>query len=93
MSVAAGDLIKVGPFGLQARRNSDGSSTLLWDKGGVDTAGNGLPENFDNLPQTLTYNADGTLNTVSKTYGGHTWTQTFGYTSGNVTSISGWVKS
>lgn len=47
----------------------------------------------DNYAQTLTYNGDGTVNTVSFTDGTNTWTQTFTYTAGKVTGISTWVRS
>lgn len=59
--------------------------------GVIDSSGSTIfPESH---AQTLTYNADGTVNTISFTDGAHTWTQTFTYTSGNVTGISAWVKS
>lgn len=48
----------------------------------------------DNYTQTLTYNAAGTIATVSFTDGTSTWTQTYGYdANGRVTSISNWVRS
>ncbi|WP_289296256.1 hypothetical protein [uncultured Reyranella sp.] len=47
----------------------------------------------DRYPQTLTYNGDGTVNTVSFTDGTYTWTQTFTYTAGKVIGISAWVQS
>ena len=55
------------------------------------------PEGFvDNSPQTLTYNGDGTVNTITITgsYLGvvSTWVRTFSYTSGKLTGISAWVK-
>lgn len=43
-------------------------------------------------PQKLTYNGDGTLNYVEVTFQGSVYRQTFGYTSGKVTTISAWVK-
>lgn len=46
----------------------------------------------DNYAHTLTYGADGVA-TDAFTDGTNTWTQTFTYTSGNLTSISKWVKS
>jgi hypothetical protein len=49
--------------------------------------------NPDNYAQTLTYNGDGTVATISFTDGTNTWTQTFTYTSGKVSGISAWVKS
>lgn len=47
----------------------------------------------DAWPQTLTYNADDTIATVSFTDGTHTWTQSFTYTAGKVTAISAWVRA
>lgn len=45
----------------------------------------------------LTYNGDGTVNTMVKTYNNGvttvTYTKTFSYTLGLVTGISKWVKS
>ena len=44
--------------------------------------------------QTLTYNGDGTLATISATSpeGGAVYRQTMTYTDGNMTGISRWVK-
>lgn len=56
----------------------------------VDNRGLRIPSN---LPQTLTYNADGTVATIAQTNGAYTWTQTYSYTAGRVTAISAWVKS
>lgn len=47
---------------------------------------------IDDMPQTLAYNADGTLNTITATDGTRTWRQTMTYTAGKLTGISGWVK-
>jgi hypothetical protein len=47
----------------------------------------------EDVAQTLTYNADGTIATMVKVVGGVTYTKTFSYTSGNVTGISAWVAS
>lgn len=47
---------------------------------------------LDELPQTLTYNADGTVNYVEVTANSRVYRQTYTYTSGKVTAISGWVK-
>lgn len=52
----------------------------------------GINLDLDSAPTTLTYNADGTLNTVSIVWSGNTYVQTYGYTSGRMTSISAWVK-
>lgn len=45
-----------------------------------------------NLPQVMTYNADGTLNTISVVYNTHTWVQTYTWTNGKATGISAWVQ-
>lgn len=47
----------------------------------------------EDVAQTLTYNADGTIATMVKVVGGVTYTKTFSYTDGNVTGISAWVAS
>lgn len=47
---------------------------------------------IDDLPQTLVYNGDGTLNYVDATDGTDTWRQTYTWTAGRLTGISGWVK-
>lgn len=60
---------------------------------GADTLGDFLPDNFQSLPQVLTYDVDGKLETTSRTDGFDTWTQTLAYTGENLTSVSGWVKS
>ena len=57
----------------------------------------------DDLAQTLNYNGDGTLNYIEvtvpatvtpqgTTVPGGTYRQTYGYTTGRVTSISRWTK-
>lgn len=56
-----------------------------------DSVGNWVQP--DNYAQTFTYNADGTVATISFTDGSNTWTQTFTYSSGNVASVSKWVRS
>lgn len=47
---------------------------------------------IDDMPQTLAYNIDGTLNYIDATDGTRTWRQTMTYTAGVLTGISGWVK-
>jgi hypothetical protein len=58
-----------------------------------DSTGN-FPLCIDELPQTLIYNADGTLNYVlaGPDQNGNTYKQTYTYTSGQLTGISAWVK-
>lgn len=51
------------------------------------TTGDFIP---DDAPQTLAYNVDDTLNYIEVTDDGKTWRQTYGYTDGKLTSISGW---
>ena len=57
----------------------------------VDSSGEPIVP--DSYAQTITYNGDDTVNTISFTDGVNIWTQTFSYTSGLVTGISTWVKS
>ena len=47
----------------------------------------------DDVPTTMTYNGDGTLATEAFTTSEGTFTRTYTYTTGNLTSISGWVRS
>lgn len=54
-------------------------------------ASDGSVINPENLDQLLVYNVDGTLNYIQVVSGGSTYRQTFGYTDGNVTSISKWT--
>lgn len=47
----------------------------------------------DSLPQVLTYDADGNLETITVTdTDGNQFRQTLTYTDGKVTGISAWVK-
>lgn len=57
----------------------------------LDSAGVAI--NPDNYAQTLAYNGDGLLETVSFTDGVNTWTQTLTYTGGLLTGVSTWVRS
>ena len=47
---------------------------------------------LDSAPTTITYNGDNTIATSTVTWAGKTYTQTYTYTSGLLTSSSGWVK-
>lgn len=44
------------------------------------------------LPSDYTYNADGKVETITKTDGTDTWRRTFTWTNGKLTKTSGWVK-
>lgn len=72
-------------------KSSDGAVIGAVESVVLDSSGK--PVNPDNFAQVLTYNADGTLATVAFTDGTNTWTKTMGYTSGNLTSVSAWVKA
>lgn len=52
------------------------------------TTGDNIP---DDLPETYSYNADGTIAYVSVTDGSQTWRQTYTWSSGKITNVSGWV--
>jgi hypothetical protein len=54
-----------------------------------DTNGRPVPEIGND---TLAYNADGTLATITRTVGADTWVETYTYTNGVLTNMSGWVK-
>lgn len=51
---------------------------------------------FDRLQQTIAYNGDGTVNTITATgsFGGVTvtWVKTLSYSSGKLSGVSEWVK-
>ena len=47
---------------------------------------------LDSAPTTITYNADNTIATSTIVWAGKTYTQTYTYTSGLLTSVSGWIK-
>lgn len=68
----------------------DGSYAEVVAVGVVATDGNFL--NIESLEQTLTYNADGTLNYVQVVEGTSTYRQTLTYTNGVLTGIGRWVK-
>jgi hypothetical protein len=48
---------------------------------------------LDTLAHSYTYNPDGTLQTVVVQDGSNTYTKTYTYTNGQLTSETGWVKS
>jgi hypothetical protein len=56
------------------------------------TAQDGRTLDLDSSPQTLVYNSNSTLNYIQIIYRASTYRQTFGYTLGKLTSISGWIK-
>lgn len=61
--------------------------------GGTDSDGNPLPSGFDYLAETYAYDGSGNVQTIAKTSGANTYTQTLTYTDGQLTGISKWVKS
>lgn len=64
------------------------TQTVLYDTTGV------YRFNPDSCSEVLTYNVDGTVNTDTYTdpLTGYQFRQTYGYTTGFLTSVSGWVK-
>jgi hypothetical protein len=54
-----------------------------------DTRGDPFPED---CPETITYNADGTPATITRTLDGISWVMTYTYTDGDLIGTSGWVK-
>ncbi|WP_273430491.1 hypothetical protein [Chitinibacter tainanensis] len=58
----------------------------------VQTVPDGFMINPDELPQSINYNGDGTVNYIEVNAGGRIYRQTLTYTSGKVTGISAWVK-
>lgn len=53
----------------------------------------GTPLYPERYAHTLTYDGSGNLLTDTFTDGTYTWTQTYTWTAGNLTSISAWVRS
>lgn len=91
----AGALTHALPVFRRFRDQGDGSfaEVVVMGNAGAASDGSALPAGFDSLPQAITYNGDGTVNTIALTDGTSHWTQTMGYTTGNLTSVSAWVKS
>lgn len=58
----------------------------------ITTVPNGRAINLESLPQTLVYNADGTVNYTSVIDGGKSFRQTFTYTLGLLVAVSAWVE-
>jgi hypothetical protein len=59
----------------------------------IDAMGSdGQSIDLDSAPATYTYNVDNTLATATVVWAGNTYTQSYTYTSGLLTSSSGWVK-
>lgn len=59
----------------------------------VDSLGRLMPVPVESDSLAIAYNADGTVNTITATdiTNSKTYVQTFTYTSGAPTAISGWV--
>lgn len=52
----------------------------------------GTSFDLDSIPQTLVYNGVNKVDYIQVVYRANTYRQTYGYTAGNMTSISGWIK-
>jgi hypothetical protein len=55
----------------------------------VDTQGRYIP---DDAPESYTYNPDGTIATITKTFNSESWVATFTWSGTEMTSFSGWVR-
>lgn len=55
----------------------------------TDTQGRYIP---DDAPESYTYNGDGTIATITKTFGPESWVATLTWADSNLISFSGWVK-
>lgn len=93
--VVTGDPTTAAEAGLDQGLTMTPQQRLRVDAGGGGSVTDSTGASFDpdSLTQNLTYNGDGTVNTIAATDGTNTWTQTFTYTSGNLTGISKWVKA
>ena len=58
----------------------------------IVTTNDGKSIDLDSVAQVLAYNGDNTLKYIQVTYRGSNYRQTLSYTTGNVTSISAWIK-
>lgn len=67
----------------------NGASQMV--AGAFDTNGNFFP--LDSLAQHFNRDANGAVTSIVATNDTHTWTQTYTYTNGMVSDISGWVKA
>ena len=76
-----------------AVHNTNPANLLTTSATGV-VASDGTVIPVDSLPQTLSYNTNGTLNTITVTYLTHTYVQTYSYNSSSqLTGISNWVQT
>lgn len=57
----------------------------------IVTTSDGKSFDLDSKPQILVYNGSNKVDYIQIVHKSITYRQTFGYTSGNMTSISGWV--
>jgi hypothetical protein len=60
----------------------------------IDSTGKMMSTPVESCALSIAYNADGTVNTITATdpTNSATYVQTFTYTAGAPTAISGWVK-
>lgn len=59
--------------------------------GALDTRGDFFP--LDSLPQVFNRDGAGNVTSIVATQGSKTYTQTYTYTNGLVTGITGWVRA
>jgi hypothetical protein len=70
----------------------DGTNApTVWSVSGA-LATDGTVLDLNSLAQTLSYNGNNTVNYIQVTLNDNTYRQTFGYTNGNLTSVSEWIK-
>jgi hypothetical protein len=65
----------------------------VYDVGGSAIATNGVVLPIGELAQALAYDGSNNLQTITVTYLGHTYVQTFTMTGTNLTGISAWVQT
>lgn len=73
-------------------QNLGAGAIPVWDTGGA-IATNGVNLPIGQLPMVLGYDGSNNLITLTVVYLTHTYTQTFTYTSGNLTGVSAWVQT
>ena len=69
------------------------NATPSWEISNSPVASDGVILPMASLSQVLAYDGSNNLQTITVTYLGHTYVQTFTMTGSNVTGISAWVKT
>lgn len=90
---ASQSLTELGEINVDTLAIKADISSLKTVMRGVDSLGAALPDDFQYLPRTLTYDGNNNVQTEVVTKAPNTWTKTYTYTGINLTAISAWVKA